>query len=345
MQNEWQTFLSQNGASFDEQGQARFSSSAREEIQLTASNCLLMSLDFLGVIHVTGDDAQTFLQSQFSNDITLADTSKSQISAYCNPKGRILAQFLVIPTDIGYYLLCPKAIMEKTLARLRMFVLRSQVILADMTDSLVCLGLAGKQLSVPGLAVPERDYELNHTDQYFVTRLPSEPSRYLVVLDTASAKSLWQSSQDICQPVSENVWHWLDIQAGLPNITLETIEEFVPQMVNLELIGGVNFKKGCYPGQEIVARMHYLGKPKRRMFRLYSETEDLPMPGEDLYLHGGDGQSAGKVVMAQPATDKGTDLLAVIRLSHAGSNDLRLGGVDGPGLVFKELPYKLENQD
>jgi folate-binding protein YgfZ len=345
MQNEWQKFLSQNGASFDQNGLARFSNSSREEIQMVASQCLLISLDNLGVIHVSGDDAQTFLQGQLSNDINLTDSGKSQISAYCNPKGRILAQFLVIPTGDGYYLLCPKAILDKTLARLRMFVLRSQVTLNDMSERLVCLGLSGKQTADLGLSLPEQDYDLNYNGQYFVTRLPSQPPRCLFVMDTASAKSFWQSKRDKCQPASEAVWQWLDIQAGLPSISTETVEEFVPQMVNLELIGGVNFKKGCYPGQEIVARMHYLGKPKRRMFRLHSETDDVPPPGADLYLQGGDGQSAGKVVMAQLAANTGTDLLAVIRLNHAGSPDLRLGSENGPGLEFKELPYKLENDE
>jgi hypothetical protein len=113
-------------------------------------------------------------------------------------------------------------------------------------------------------------------------------------------------------------------------------------MLNLELIGGVNFKKGCYPGQEIVARMHYLGKPKRRMFKLHTDTTAVPSSGDDLYLKGGDGQSAGKVVIAEPALNKGTDLLAVIRLNHAGSEALCLGSEDGPLLKFENLPYSLD---
>jgi hypothetical protein len=147
-----------------------------------------------------------------------------------------------------------------------------------------------------------------------------------------------------CQGVSAHSWHWLDIQSGLPTVLKETVEEFVPQMLNLELIGGVNFKKGCYPGQEIVARMHYLGKPKRRMYKLHTNSEDLPVPGENLYLREGDGQSVGKVVLAEPSVDQGTDLLAVLRVNHAGSDALSLGSADGPLVEFKELPYNLESE-
>ncbi len=341
MKNEWQIFLSQQGGNIDEQGQIKFSNSPREEIAQLASHCQLATLDHLGVIHVTGDDAQAFLQAQLSNDITAIDSASSQISAYCNPKGRMLAQFLIIPTKNEYYLLLPRAILEKTLMRLRMFVLRSQVSLTDLSNEMICLGLIGDQFDAIDVPLPEADYTTTHTEQTSITKIPSALSRYLVLAPLDRARTFWQSVTGHCQAVGAHSWHSLDIQAGLPNIQAETVEEFVPQMLNLELIGGVNFKKGCYPGQEIVARMHYLGKPKRRMFRLHTENEGVPQPGEDLYLHGGDGQSAGKVVMAQPAVEKGTDLLAVIRLNHAGSTELRLGSAKGAALNFEQLPYPL----
>lgn len=344
MQNEWQTFLSQNGGKIGAQGMMYFSANKREDMAQLDTGCLLIPLDCFGVIHVTGEDAQTFLQGQFTNDITLLDASSAQISAYCNPKGRMLAQMLIIPNGSDYYLILPVAILEKTLARLRMFVLRSQVTLTDVSSEMVCLGIAGTQLDSSHLVLPETDYGLTNSDQILTTRIPASPRRYLLLMSSEKAQSFWQSMTQQCRPVSAHVWQWLDIQAGLPNVLAETVEEFVPQMVNLELIGGVSFKKGCYTGQEIVARMHYLGKPKRRMFRLHTETEDVPPPGEDLYLHGGDGQSAGKVVMAQPSPVKGTDLLAVIRLNHANSDSLRLGAEDGPHLEFLSLPYSPESE-
>jgi len=343
MTNEWQTFLSQHGGNVDEIGQIIFSDSRRDDTAKLDSGCHIASLDHLGVIHVTGGDAQAFLQAQLSNDINLIDQSASQISAYCNPKGRMLAQFLIIPAGNEYYLLFAKALMEKTLMRLRMFVLRSQVTLTDVSNEIVCTGVIGTQLDELNMPLPGSDYGMTTSEQMFITKIPSTPSRFLVLSSLDKAKEFWkQLTTANCNAVSSHAWSWLDIQAGLPNIQAETVEEFVPQMLNLELIGGVNFKKGCYPGQEIVARMHYLGKPKRRMFKLHTENEDVPKPGEDLYLHGGDGQSAGKVVMAQPSATKGTDLLAVIRLNHANSNELRLRSADGAQLSFGSLPYSLE---
>lgn len=342
MQSKWQIFLSQHGGNFNEQGQIEFSNSPREEISQLDSGCHLATLDHLGVIHVAGEDAQSFLQGQFSNDITLLDSTSSQISAYCNPKGRMLAQLLIIQTAGEYYLLLPRTILEKTLMRLRMFVLRSKVTLTDLSDEMVCLGLIGAQAGDTDIPLPASDYDVASTDQIFIAKIPASPDRYLVLTPLDKATSLWQSLSDKYPTVSSQAWHWLDIKAGLPNIQTETVEEFVPQMLNLELIGGVNFKKGCYPGQEIVARMHYLGKPKRRMFRLHTKDEGLPLPGEDIYLADGDGQSAGKVVMAQPAESEGTDLLAVIRLNHADSTELRLGSVSGSPLSFESLPYSLD---
>jgi len=344
MTNEWQNFLTQHGGKVNEQGQISFANSPRDEFAQLESGCHLASLDQLGIIHVTGDDAQAFLQAQFSNDINLIDQSTSQISAYCNPKGRMLAQFLIIPADNEYYLIFPHSLMEKTLKRLRMFVLRSQVSLTDVSDEMVCLGLIGDKLDDIDIALPETDYGLLMNEQTFVTKVPATPSRHLILCPLTAGQAIWLKLIPNCGAVSAQSWSWLDIQAGLPSIQAETVEEFVPQMLNLELIGGVNFKKGCYPGQEIVARMHYLGKPKRRMFKLHTDAEQVPAAGDDLYLHGGDGQSAGKVVMAQPSASKGTDLLAVIRLNHADSTELRLGSADGPLLSFEPLPYSLESK-
>jgi len=343
MQKEWQTFLCEHGATLNDHGQILSSLSIQQEIALLNQNCLLASLDQLGVLHVTGDDAQTFLQGQFSNDITLLDHSSTQITAYCNPKGRMLAQFFVIPSEDGYFLVLPSSILEKSLMRLRMFVLRSQVTITDVSNEMVCFGLIGDDTAFD-LTLPTNDYELTSAGQIICSKIPSIPSRYFVLTPLESAKQVWTTNCKQCQIVSMHPWNWLDIQAGIPSIHQETVEEFVPQMLNLDLIGGVNFKKGCYPGQEIVARMHYLGKPKRRMFRLHSPGDIPPAPGEDIYIYGGDGQSAGKVVIAEPSPEKGTDLLAVIRLSHIGSTSLRLGSEDGPALQFNELPYALETE-
>ena len=282
MATAWQNFLLEQGAQLDEREQIQFGN-ARDAIQRLTEHNTLASLDHFGVIHAHGDDAKAFIQAQFSNDVNLLDAQHVQFSAYCNPKGRMLAQFLVIPYRGSFLLLLAREILDKTLARLRMFILRSAVTLDDVTEKWVCLGLIGNSLSevLPegGTHLPQDNFMLTQHEQNLFIKLPGPIPRYLVIAELAQAKALWHQLSAQISTSGASVWHWSDIQAGLPSIWSPTVEEFVPQMMNLELIGGVSFKKGCYPGQEIVARMHYLGKPKRRMFRLHSQANQPAAPG------------------------------------------------------------------
>lgn len=342
MQSQWQQYLLGQGAQLDAQGQLLLENTQQAIDQLDSKG-VIASLDHLGCIRATGADAQSFLQGQLSNDINELQNHQVQFSAYCNPKGRMLAQFLIIPDQSDFLLLLPRTILEPTLKRLRMFVLRSQVTLSDESDDLVCLGLAGTDVAQgqENLQLPEADYQLTQIDHTLACKLPAPSPRYLLVAKFEQAKSLWQAFSTRLSPADQHIWHWLDIQAGLPTIWPQTQEEFVPQMVNLELINGVNFNKGCYPGQEIVARMHYLGKPKRRMYHFSLEQSAAPLPGTDIYVAGGNGQSAGKIVLAE-SRSQGSDCLAVIQ-NDKRDEDLRLGTMDGPKLLMSSLPYSLES--
>jgi folate-binding protein YgfZ len=156
---------------------------------------------------------------------------------------------------------------------------------------------------------------------------------------------LWRRLARQANPVGADCWSWLDIQAGVPEVLPETVEAFVPQMVNLEALDGISYKKGCYPGQEVVARMHYLGKLKRRMYRAHASTETVPAPGDNLYSPTETDQSVGKVVEAQPNPNGGVDLLAVIQIATADAGDVRLAANDdGARLEFQDLPYTVTNE-
>jgi len=343
MQTQWQQFLLEQDAQLDERGQLGFSNLAESitSLDTTGSIC---SLDHLGCIRASGADVQVFLQGQLSNDINELQNARIQLSAYCNPKGRMLAQFIVIPDKADYLLLLPRSILEPTLKRLRMFVLRSQVTLTDASDEIVCLGLAGSGVTSQlgdALSMPAEDYQLSQTDTMLVCKLPAPWPRFLIVTTLSPATTLWQQATAHLLATDQHLWHWLDIQAGLPSIWPQTVEEFVPQMVNLELINGVNFKKGCYPGQEIVARMHYLGKAKRRMYRLSLEQGQCPEPGTDLFVASGDAQSAGKIVLAEPGPQD-CQCLAVIKTDKVEA-ELHLGQQDGPKLTLATLPYPLDS--
>lgn len=344
MNQQWQAFLVSNGAQFDGQW-ARFDA-VDKEILLAAEQTVLIALTQLGVIRSQGSDSAEFLQSQLSNDIHALDAGHSQLAAYCNPKGRMLAQFRVIPgTGDEHLLVLNRELMDNTLKRLRMFVLRSQVTLEDMSDELICMGLVGDEaaslLKAEYGTVPEAVNEMTQSDGECVVRVADEPApRFLIVAPLVRAMALWQRWSDRARLVGGNAWEWLDIQAGLPSLAPETVEAFVPLMLNLQHLNGVSFKKGCYPGQEIIARTHYLGKIKRRMYRAHTPSANHPEPGTEIVDASGGEQSAGTVVNAQPAPEGGYDLLVVLQVS-AEAGELQLGP-DGSPLALQSLPYSLE---
>jgi folate-binding protein YgfZ len=138
----------------------------------------------------------------------------------------------------------------------------------------------------------------------------------------------------------------MDIRAGIPNVFEDTVEAFVPQMANLQLVGGVSFTKGCYTGQEVVARMQYLGKLKRRMYHARVDAGQPPTPGTEVFSPSSDsGQGAGRIVDAAASPDGGYEVLAVLQISSADANDLQLGDIDGPALQLMELPYAFEQSE
>lgn len=344
MNTSWKTHLEQQGAVFEADTVTDFGN-AQAETNAATERLILADLSHLGMITAQGADATDFLQGQLSNDVRQVDASHSQITAYCNPKGRLLASFRLFMRDDAYCLSLPAALLEPTLKRLRMFVLRSQVTLEDGSDTLVTFGYAGPNAdtalaSAMQGAVPEEPDAVTQNGELTVIRLPGSQPRFEIHGPAEAAIALWETLRAEAQPVGMGAWALLDILAGIPNIYPGTVDAFIPQMVNLQAIGGVSFKKGCYPGQEIVARTQYLGKLKRRMYRAHVQADHFPQPGEDIYT-GGDTQSAGRIVSAQAAPEGGYELLAVLQIASAES-ELHLGSIDGPTLTLHELPYALE---
>ena len=226
--------------------------------------------------------------------------------------------------------------------RLRMYVLRSKVRIGDASDAIVLLGAAGKAAAQAlQTALPSIPQARNRTAQFGAggTVIALDASRYLVAAVAELAPELWQSLAAALRPVGTACWEWLDIRNGVPLVTARTQEQFVPQMLNLELIGGVNFSKGCYPGQEIVARTQYLGKVKRRMFLAHLDADAKPESGDEIFADDIPGQPSGMVVSARPSPGGGFDLLAVVQLSSRESSTARLRSGTGPALKFLELPY------
>ena len=340
---EWREFLAHVGAVFADDRVLHYDNPDAE--QRSAANAdVLADLSHLAALRAEGADVQNFLQGQLSNDIRLVSEARAQLSAYCNAKGRMFAIFLIFQRPDGaYYLQLPAALAEPTLKRLRMFILRAKVKLDFADPGFGRIGLSGPNAeallkNALGTA-PVNLYDSITRDDVTVVRLPGPHTRYQLHAPLARLMSLWQALSAKATPVGAGSWSWLDIMAGIPTILPGTVEEFVPQMTNLELVGGVSFTKGCYPGQEIVARMHYLGRLKQRMFRAHLESALPPQPGTPVFAPDLPDQSTGTVLDAQPSPEGGYDLLAVVHLSSKEIGELHVANNDGPRLILKDLPY------
>jgi len=344
MNDKWKEFLVANGAQFEQDSVANFDS-IDSELRAAADTDVICDLSHLDCLLVTGDDAESFLLNQFSNDIQQLDENHSQLTTYCNPKGRMFALFRVYRVENGFTLLSDPGIGSSLQARLKMFVMRSKVEIENMADRFTMIGLsgdnAGKLLrDAIQKEPPEKADEAMHADGITVIRQHGAGSRYLVTGEPGTLQSLWAKLAGPCKPVGRTAWEWLDIQAGLPSIHTQTSEEFIPQMLNLDVLNALNFKKGCYPGQEIIARMKYLGKLKQRMF-LGHIGESLPAPGDALFAEGFGAQSAGTIVSATAAPGGGFDCLFIAQLKIIGSEPLHLGSLEGPEIALRELPYQV----
>lgn len=346
MKPEWKAFLQDAGAEFDDGVVASFGNPSRER-EVTLSGNILSDLGHFGLIAAYGDEAGDFLHGQFSNDLRQVDAGHSQLSSYNSAKGRMLAAFRIFQRDDTYYLRMPRDVVESTLKRLRMFVMRAKVTLEDAGEAFARFGYAGPDaaqfLAEAFGPVPEQVDAVVTRGDVTVMRVPGSVPRFEIYGELDAMKTLWNKLDVDAAPVGTPCWRLLDILAGQPNIYAPTLEAFVPQMVNLERIGGVNFKKGCYPGQEVVARMHYLGKPNRRMFLAAVDANGCPAPGDKLHA-AAEEQAVGDVVDAVMGTGGECLMLVVVKLKAREAGTIHLGSADGPQLQFRDLPYSLEDE-
>jgi folate-binding protein YgfZ len=333
MHSQWQQFLSNHGT-------------ATDSPQPLDRN-ILVDLSHLGIIEARGADCNDFLQGQLTNDIRLLTAEMGQLSSYCSPKGRMLALMRMFRRDDSTFMLLPREILEATIKRLRMFVMRSQVELADVSEQWVCFGISGAgataALAGQKLELPEGGADVVSQSETTILSLTSYQQRYIVFTTVERAQSIWAALADTFTIAGKAQWDLLDIHAGLPNVEAANVEAFVPQMVNLQILNGVNFKKGCYTGQEVVARMQYLGKLKRRMYRAHVTTNHVPVAGDEIESpQSSSGQGAGRIVTAAPSPDGGFELLVVAEGESVANGTLHLKGVETAVLTISELPYAVE---
>lgn len=318
-----------------------------------ASLALVMPLDHLGAIAIHGDDARAFLQGQLTNDMLALTPAQAQLNAYCSPKGRLLASFLNWADGGTIYLATPLDLLESVKKRLSMFVMRSKAKLE--VAALSAFGLSGTEIPAALRtlfeSIPETVWgQSQSAGGATLIRMPDAngvprwicwvPAGALSAATDSSDAALLHGTLSALPQGSSATWRWLDIRAGLPWIVTATQEKFVPQMVNLEALGGVSFKKGCYPGQEVVARSQYLGKLKRRTALTHAESVAVPAPGSDVFAV--DGSPAGVVVNAELSPRGGVDLLVELPLADRAALQLT---PQGPALELLELPYVLPDNE
>ena len=292
------------------------------------------------MISVSGADAVSFLQTQLTNDVSRLRPDQMQLSGYCTPKGRLLAIFQQWRTEDSVFLRLPSEIIGSVVKRLSMFVLRAKAKVTDVSAAWSTYALLGDEtqmLERTGLAVPDTPWTSVSFDGMRVDRVlptPDGEARFLLTLPSASSPA-WS---DQVTHASANSWWLSEINAAIPTVFAATQEKFVPQMINLEVLGGVDFKKGCYPGQEIVARSQYLGKLKRRMSVAHADV--ATSAAADVF-HSGGAQPVGSVVMAAASPQGGSELLFEAPLDRLASGSLHLQSADGPRLTVRPLPYPL----
>ncbi len=335
MQADWQAFLVRRGAvieaGLDAQSAAQSTARAR-----------VYDLSGQGVLSVLGDDAQTFLQSQLSNDVVELVRGACHLTSYSSPQGRMLGIMRAFRAHDAFHFLLPLELVEPVRARLSRYVLRARVQLDNDSDKLgrVALGGAGAQalLAPLGLPAPQTPGTVANEAEVSVLNLPFAQPCYIVVAPFTRIMRFWEQAEAEAQPAGGSAWRLLQIDAGIPTVYPATSERFVPQMVNLEILGGVNFTKGCYAGQEIIARTQHLGRIKRRMFRFACAGDTPPQPGDAVVT--GDGTEVGTLVDAA-AAGPAWRMLAVIA-AEALALRLHHAVADGAVLEHLDLPYDID---
>jgi len=297
-----------------------------------AGNDGIVRLNDWAMLRARGADAATFLQGQLTQDVVGMAIGEARLSGYCSAKGRLLASFIVWRLQGDEFgLLCSGDVAGAMVKRLSMYVLRSRCRIDD----------ASAEWSVYGLAGPSPQRWCGGGDRPWQARQLGDA--WWIALPTAEQVPRWllvqptQADLPDLPALSEAAWRALEVSSGVPRITAATAEHFVPQMINFELVGGVHFQKGCYPGQEVVARSQYRGTIKRRM-HLFA-TNGSAQAGQEVFHSDDPAQPAGMIVNAADVSSTGSRVLAEVKLSSLASGTLHLGQPHGPLLEPLPLPY------
>lgn len=342
MNPDWNEFLRRQGARIEAGRVVDFGDPAAE-LRAARDGDVLADLSHWGLVGLSGEEAKDFLHGQITNDLKhqLA-ADQAVFAALCSPKGRMLANFLVLSWQNDLLLMLPDELREAVQKRLSMFILRAKVKVRDASSEWVRLGLSGPGAAQAvanwlGASMADRPLAVGQDADRFAIRLGKD--RFDLFSRPERAREDWAHFAAHARPAGAPAWDWLLVRAAVPTILARTQDEFVPQMANMDVLHGVSFNKGCYPGQEIVARTQYLGKLKKRLYLAHVEADAAP--GDAVFCPAFGEQAAGLVANAAPAPEGGSDLLAVMQIAGYEAGEAHLGALDGPRLAFLPLPYSL----
>jgi folate-binding protein YgfZ len=347
MSTDWTDFLNTQGLAADG---ADFGAQ-HDEVRAAAEASVVAPLTDFGLIRASGTEAADFLHKLLTNDVTGIDATKARFAGFCTPKGRLLATFLIWREGDDLLLMLPRDTHAAILKKLSMYVLRSKVKLSDASAEKALIGFKPAPGAVPpaptfGPAAADMSvYGAIDVNGGKAIRL--DGGRWLLALSPDVAVAIWPLLSAQARPVGLAAWQWLEIAAGQPRVVAATQEAFIPQMLNMEHPGvaGVSFTKGCYPGQEIVARTQYLGKVKRRMYRArlpagFSAATHLP--GVHVFAPETADQHCGALVSVAPSPTGAYEALVCVQSMAVEAGQVNLGTPDGPRLEFLDLPYSLD---
>ncbi len=267
-------------------------------------------------VKVEGDDRIQFLQGQLTQDINLIALDKALFAGFCNPKGRVLAFILCYINQASIHIQIDNSVEESFLKRLKMYILRSKVSMDLLGDQFTCLGFMGsKALLKQGIQPPKNYLDIVRSHDVMIMHAGKNTERYQLMGDTSKVNTFMQLNFPEYTSMSVESWNNLNILDGVPDIYPTTQEAFIPQSLNMDLIDGINFKKGCYTGQEIVARTHYLGRVKRRMYRAFIESQDTLTPGDQILNE--KKEAMGQLVRSARENNRQTNMLIELRVDQA----------------------------
>ena len=355
LDSQWLDFLAAQNAQFDESGKIVTFGQAELERFLIKNGPVLTNLTHQALLKVTGSDAEIFLQGQLSSDIKDVTHTQAQMSAYCDPQGQVLALFLIFKYHGDLYLSFDGSLKEPILKRLRMFVMRADVQFTDVSDSLIQIGFAGefgdldiqRRLSTKVKAVYETGYiDIDGMRDVCVVKVPGPYHRYNLFGPAEQMIEAWKSLRSNADLTNSYDWNLLNIAAGIPEVNIDTSGQFVAQFLNLDKLDAINFKKGCFPGQEIIARMHYRGKVTKRMFRIRFETPLDVKAGEALVLKDSNEKSHKlTVISSNPDIFNGSLCLAIGTLKSLEAVEGNLLTASGDPATLEPLPYSITDSE